>query len=69
MIETVFSFIQNKEQELKNKRVEPTHVLDVDIYNNFGKKESQKALKQLLESNRITWGRTINNVFFKTTKP
>ena len=66
MIETIFSFIQNKEQELINSNKFPTHVLDVDIYTNFGRKESQKVLKQLTDSNRITWGRTINNLFFKT---
>lgn len=66
MEEVIYNFIQNKELELKSQNKVPTHVLDIEIYNNFGKLESQPILRKLIDSKRITWGRTMNNIFFKT---
>jgi hypothetical protein len=65
MIETIFNFIQNKESELNSKNKFPTHILDVEIYNKFGKLESKPILLKLIDDNRIIWGRTINNIWFK----
>ena len=49
MKETIFNFIQNRQQELENTKKDPTHVLDVEIYKQFGKENSQKYLKELIE--------------------
>jgi len=65
MIEVIYNFIQNRELELIDKHVFPTHTLDVEIYNNFGKLESQPHLKKLCADNRISWGKTVNNLYFK----
>lgn len=63
----VFEFIKNREQELLNQGRYPAHVLDIEISKAFGQKPSQE-LKQLVKTERIQWGETINHIYFKTNQ-
>ena len=62
MKEEIYSFIKEKIELRKDKH--PNHILDIEVYNKFGK-EANKYLNELFKEGRIKVGNTINHKFIK----
>lgn len=60
MKEIVFNLIQEMQQAKEEKKIEPTHVLDVDLLNRVNQ-EVKDALNELYKEDKIGIDRTINN--------
>lgn len=60
MKEIVFNLIQEMQQAKEEKKIEPTHVLDVDLLNQVNQ-EVKDALNELYQEGKIGIDRTINN--------
>ena len=60
MKEIILNLIQEMQQAKEEKKIEPTHVLDVDLLNRVNQ-EVKDALNELYTEGKIGIDRTINN--------
>ncbi|MGL5262608.1 MAG: hypothetical protein ACRC9P_09515 [Bacteroides sp.] len=60
MKDFVYNLIQEMQQAKEEKKIVPTHVLDVDLLNRVNQ-EVKDALNELYQEGKIGIDRTINN--------
>lgn len=60
MKDFVYNLIQEMQQAKEEKKIEPTHVIDVDLLNRVNQ-EVRDALNQLYQEGKIGIDHTINN--------
>ena len=60
MKDFVYNLIQEMQQAKEEKKIEPTHVLDVDLLNRVNQ-EVKDALNELYQEGKIGIDHTINN--------
>jgi hypothetical protein len=67
MKEAAYKAIELIQIEKEEKRIEPSHALFREIYNEIeaSSEEVKKALNELIKEERITWGNTLNDKCFE----
>lgn len=57
------SIINYIKQKCENSMVDPRHVTYKELYKKFG--DVKDTLNKLCREDKITWGHTLNDIYFK----